>query len=288
MKKIDGITFDSVKLPLTNLHYMKYGKGEPLIIFPATISRLENWTNILKFLGQKYTAYFFELPGHGKSKKFTSPYKNELVAITYKDFINALGLTKASIFGFSFGGITALKTIQLYPEKVDSLFLISPCVSYKAINFSPYRLILLRSLLPFFINPFLQKKLIKIAHNEKKVNALIKFLQRTGKVEKRMNIKNFLLNLPLDTLDTLVRQLYEVLTVDFDKDGWRKHDHITCYFAMSINDPVLNYEYTREFLKTHFNTFKDTYFEYNFHQFPKDFDFNYLNNNFGHLLKLID
>jgi len=271
MKKIDGITFDSVKLPLTNLHYMKYGKGEPLIIFPATISRLENWTNILKFLGQKYTAY-----------------KNELVAITYKDFINALGLTKASIFGFSFGGITALKTIQLYPEKVDSLFLISPCVSYKAINFSPYRLILLRSLLPFFINPFLQKKLIKIAHNEKKVNALIKFLQRTGKVEKRMNIKNFLLNLPLDTLDTLVRQLYEVLTVDFDKDGWRKHDHITCYFAMSINDPVLNYEYTREFLKTHFNTFKDTYFEYNFHQFPKDFDFNYLNNNFGHLLKLID
>ena len=76
MKKADGIVFDTIGLPLANIQYMKYGKGAPLIIFPATISRLENWTNILKFMGQKYSAYFFELPGHGKSSKFSKPFKS--------------------------------------------------------------------------------------------------------------------------------------------------------------------------------------------------------------------
>ena len=44
------ITFHTARLPLTDLHYMKYGTGDPLIIFPATISRLHNWTNLLQFM----------------------------------------------------------------------------------------------------------------------------------------------------------------------------------------------------------------------------------------------
>ena len=287
MKKADGIVFDTIGLPLANIQYTKYGKGAPLIIFPATISRLENWTNILKFMGQKYSAYFFELPGHGKSSKFSKPFKSELVANTYRDFLQALGIPKASILGFSFGGILTLKTVELYPDKVDSLFLISPCVSCKAIKMSPYRLKLLRNLLSILFYPYAQKQILKIANNEKTVDFFISFLQKVGKIEKRIDVRDTLLNLSHHTLDTVVHQLHEVLTADFEKDGWKKPSNIACYFAMSVHDPLLSYEYTNDFLSSHFNLFKDTFFDYKFHQFPKEFDLNYLNNNFGHLLKLI-
>jgi len=62
-----GFRTHLVDLPLCSLHVMESGDGPPLIIVPATISELENWADLVRFIGQWFRAYFFELPGHGQS-----------------------------------------------------------------------------------------------------------------------------------------------------------------------------------------------------------------------------
>lgn len=267
---------------------MKYGSGEPLIIFPATISKLNNWTNLLQFMGDKFTSYFFELPGHGGSSSFGVPYKSELVAQTFADFADSLKLETVKVMGFSFGGILTLKTILLFPERIRSLILFAPCVSCKAVRFSQSRMVTLRSLLPLVSKTQVQKLLLQTAHNEKTVNLLIDFLKFTGHLEKTMEIKNTLLELPADTLNTVLAEIREILTVDFAQEDWSRAGKIPLYFGMSVNDPLLDFPFTLNFLKSKFNNFKSTSFDFPFHQLPKEYDYAYLKKNMGQLLKSID
>ena len=65
-----------IDLPLSRLHLMEAGSGEPLIIVPATISELENWTALAQFMAQWFHIYFFELPGHGQSTSFREPFSS--------------------------------------------------------------------------------------------------------------------------------------------------------------------------------------------------------------------
>ena len=282
------ITFHSVRLPLTDLHYMKYGRGQPLIIFPATISRLHNWTNLLQFMGDKFTSYFFELPGHGGSSSFRVPFKSELVARTFADFADYLKLETVNVMGFSFGGILTLKTVMAYPERVRSLILFAPCVSYKAVRFSQNRMAVLRSLLPLISKTQVQKLLLRTAHNEKTVNLLIDFLKFIGHLERTMEIRNTLLKLPADTLNTVIAEIREILTVDFAQEDWSRAGKIPLYFGMSVNDPLLNFQFTLDFLKSRFNNFKSTSFDFPFHQLPKEYDYQYLKKNMGGLLRSLD
>ena len=69
-----------VDLPLSRLHIMEVGNGEPLIIVPATISELENWKALAQFMAQWFCVYFFELPGHGRSEPFRERFSSQQVA----------------------------------------------------------------------------------------------------------------------------------------------------------------------------------------------------------------
>ena len=69
-----------IDLPLSRLHVMEAGEGEPLIIVPATISELENWHDLCQFMAQWFHIYFFELPGHGKSSAFQEKFSSHKVA----------------------------------------------------------------------------------------------------------------------------------------------------------------------------------------------------------------
>ena len=64
--KAPEIRYDYANLPLTKLHYVTCGDGPPLIMVPATMSKIKNWLPLAQFMGQKFTVHFFELPGHGR------------------------------------------------------------------------------------------------------------------------------------------------------------------------------------------------------------------------------
>src|SRR5512140_2072110 len=99
-----------IDLPLSCLHVMEVGEGEPLIMVPATISELENWQALAQFMAQWFHVYFFELPGHGRSEPFKDGFSSQRVAELVGQLADSQGLERFNLMGFSFGGILAMRT----------------------------------------------------------------------------------------------------------------------------------------------------------------------------------
>jgi pimeloyl-ACP methyl ester carboxylesterase len=98
-----------IDLPLSRLHVLEVGEGEPLIMVPATISEWEDWLTLVQFLGQWFKVYFFELPGHAQSSPFKESFSSARVAELVEQLADKLGYDRFNLMGFSFGGILAMR-----------------------------------------------------------------------------------------------------------------------------------------------------------------------------------
>lgn len=278
------VRYQKVKLPLTTLNVMTAGKGEPLIMVPATISNLANWISLVQFVAQKYKVYFFELPGHGGSTPFKKPFTLSQVTQTIEDLADKLKITKFALLGFSFGGILALATLHKLDKRITKIILIAPCVTSHAIKYSPSRMKVVRLVHRLSERPSIENGLLRLMHSTKTVGLVIKLLNHLGKVEKTMKLKEKLLSLPKSTLDVLIGQTNAILTADFSQIG--KFDQ-PAFFAMSVHDPLLDFTQTLAFMEVHFTklSVKRSYFPY--HQPPRPFSFSRLNTSYKDLLNVI-
>lgn len=267
-----------IDLPLTNLNYVKCGSGPPLIMVPATMSHIEDWLPLIQFMGQKFTTYFFELPGYGGSTPYKEKFSSELVAKTIESFADKLKIDNFAIMGFSFGGILTLKAVDYLEDKIDKVILLSPCVSKKAVNFSTLRSIIARGFAYSFKNNLFRK----LISNKKFGTTLLSYLRKFGKIE--IPIEEHLKKMPEHTLDILVYQINEVLNFKIKRDVKFKKD---CHLIMSTKDPLLDFEKTESIIR---KTFKNCYvykFDHPYHQLTEKPTLEWLNKEFGWLLDLL-
>ena len=278
-----SLRYFSAKLPDTILHLVTCGsdKSDPLIMVPATISEIDNWTGLVKFMAQKYKVYFFELPGHGKSTAYVDGFSSVKLGETVGYLADNLGYERFSLMGFSFGGILALETLRKNYQRIDASVILAPCVSHEAIEYSNSRKLLVLQLTKVMKNRSLQKKLLRLINSPKTISWFMWLLSTLGHVEIRRGFREKLLQLPEQTLDVLVSQVNEILTADFT--DLPKFDH-PCFFSMSINDPLLNYRQTHDFMREHFSNLMVEELAHPYHQPPKPFSVKELNKDFKHLL----
>ena len=284
--KTPKTTYHNIKLPLTTLHYVKCGDGPPLIMVPATISEIENWLDLAQFMAQKFTVYFFELPGHGESAPFEQSYSSKLVAQTIEDFMDELGLEKVSLMGFSFGGILAMHSLKKLGDRIEKLILLAPCVSHKTIWFTDFRKQIVRTSSKLFYSDKLQSLVIKIVNNEKLIDFVVLLLIKFGRVEARdKGLREKLLNLKPATLDVLVHQIDEI--TNSEPINEIENLKTPCYLGMSIYDPLLKYADTKSLLSQKFENIVVEEFDFPYHQPPKPFTFEELNRDFSSLLNKV-
>lgn len=264
-----------VDLPLSRLHIMEAGEGEPLIIVPATISELENWCDLIQFMAQWFHVYFFELPGHGQSSPFEEKFSSQKVAELVGQLANKLGIERFNLMGFSFGGILAMQTFKRLSHRVERLIMIAPCLDHRAIPYSRFRLSLLYNLNRLLSHPKMQKRFNDLIHNKITVHWVVKALQNIGHLEDSLRLERKLPQTPRSTLSVLNAQVDEILTTEFDIAPV-KYD-TPCYFAMSIFDPLLSFDTTLDVLKKHFTKVNTVQLTYPFHQPPRPFTFEELN-----------
>jgi pimeloyl-ACP methyl ester carboxylesterase len=157
-----------IDLPLSRLHIMEAGTGEPLIIVPATISELENWRSLAQFMAQWFRVYFFELPGHGQSEPFKENFSSHQVAELVKQLVDTTGYDHFNLMGFSFGGILAMRTFKLLAPRIDRLILIAPCLGQRALSFSSLRLKLLLKFNHLLSRPKAQARFVRLIHNDRR------------------------------------------------------------------------------------------------------------------------
>lgn len=267
-----------IDLPLTRLHVLEAGKGEPLIIVPATISELENWRALAQFMAQWFHVYFFELPGHGQSEPFREGFSSHKVAQLVSQLADELGYERFNLMGFSFGGILAMRTFKLLSHRIDRLILIAPCLGHRALPFSRSRVRLLYRSNKLLSHPKIQERFVDLIHNPRTISWTVKALQKIGRLEDTIPLQEKLPRTKASTISVLNAQLNEILTTEFEVEV---HKYNTpCYFAMSIYDPLLQFDKTQEILQNHFANISAVQLSYPFHQPPAPFTYEELNRDF--------
>lgn len=267
-----------VDLPLARLHILEAGKGEPLIMVPATISELENWCTLAQFMAQWFHVYFFELPGHGQSEPFRERFSSQKVAELVAQLADKLGFDRFSLMGFSFGGILAMRTFKLLSARVDRVILIAPCLGHRALPFSSLRLNLLYKFNQLLGHPKIQEGFVHLVRSPYTASITVKALHKIGRLEDTIHLQENLPRTKASTISVLNAQINEILTTEFEAAP-TKHE-TPCYFAMSVYDPLLRFDTTLSILHNHFANVNAVPLLYPFHQPPRAFTYEELNGTF--------
>lgn len=264
---LPDVTEQFIQLPLTRLHYVKCGDGPPLIMVPATISRVDNWLPLLQYMGKYFTTYFFELPGHGQSTPFANTFSTHKVAETVRDLADALGHDKVSLMGFSFGGLLTMRSLALLGDRVDKIVLHAPALSYRSLQFSAPR----RAAVKLAINA-LKKRPIRIGFNRlirnKSVRPLIaNMIKSMGNIEDNVDAEKILTTITPTTCEVMAYQFDEVLNLELPAPAVRFSQE--CFFSHSINDPMVDYETALSIVRQQFSNLHTHQLTVPYHQPPK-------------------
>lgn len=112
-----------IKVRDSQIYYEEVGTGEPLILAHAGYLDSRMWDDqFLFFANNGYKVIRFDSFAHGKSNDGeSSPLFDEII----KKLVDELNLGKVNIAGVSMGGSASIDFTLEYPEKVNSLILIS-------------------------------------------------------------------------------------------------------------------------------------------------------------------
>ena len=113
------------------MYYEVSGKGEPIVVIHGSFMDIPSMGGIIPKLAETHRVYALEMQGQGRTtdidRKITYPNLADDVAA----FMDAVGLARADIFGYSMGALTALQVGIRHPEKVDRIVFVSGAYDFR-------------------------------------------------------------------------------------------------------------------------------------------------------------
>lgn len=116
-------TRTSVSVPGAALSVATRGSGPPLVLLHGGAGNGEHWAFQLPALAERFTVITVDARGHGRSTRDERPLSYALMAEDLLAVLDALKLERASLLGWSDGGIVALELARRHPGRVDRLVL---------------------------------------------------------------------------------------------------------------------------------------------------------------------
>ena len=117
------------------MYYEVSGSGEPLLVLHGAYMNIPAMGEIIPMLAETHTVYALELQGHGHTNDIDRPITYPNMTADVAAFMDAVGLEKADVFGYSMGAAVALRLAVEHPEKVDQL--IAASVAYDLSGMQP-------------------------------------------------------------------------------------------------------------------------------------------------------
>jgi pimeloyl-ACP methyl ester carboxylesterase len=96
-----------------------------VVLVHGITSTSATWSNVLPYLGERYTVIAPDLLGHGESAKPRGDYSLGAYASGIRDLIVALGHDRATFVGHSLGGGVAMQLAYQFPEHCERLVLVA-------------------------------------------------------------------------------------------------------------------------------------------------------------------
>jgi len=106
------------------IRYVVTGEGPPLLLVHGFGAYIEAWWLNIRPLSERYRVYAFDLPGHGLSDRPAIDCTLSLFTELVIDFMEAVGVERASVLGHSMGGFLSLNAAVNFSERVDKLILV--------------------------------------------------------------------------------------------------------------------------------------------------------------------
>ncbi len=104
------------------MYYEIHGAGEPLVLIHGGGSTIETtFGRLIPILSKKYKIIAVELQAHGRTSDRGTPISFEQDADDVFTLLKQLNISKASVFGFSNGGNTALQMAIRHPEMCNKI-----------------------------------------------------------------------------------------------------------------------------------------------------------------------
>jgi pimeloyl-ACP methyl ester carboxylesterase len=113
------------------MYYEVSGDGDPLIVLHGAYMNIPTMGAIVPKLAETHKVYAVEFQGHGRTTDIDRPITYPSLADDTVAFIDAMGLKKADVFGYSMGAIAGLQLAIRHPEKVDQLVIASGAYDLK-------------------------------------------------------------------------------------------------------------------------------------------------------------
>lgn len=135
------IVYGAIQIPLYNpptpenyvdlyqgkLAYIKYSSANSdktlILIHGSPGSKEEDFEKLAPQI-KDYNVYALDMYGFGDSDNFVNDYSAEAQSKAIAEFMNSKGIQRASILGYSWGGLVAIKFALNYPEKTENLILL--------------------------------------------------------------------------------------------------------------------------------------------------------------------
>jgi pimeloyl-ACP methyl ester carboxylesterase len=114
-----------VKVNGMQMYYEVSGSGEPLIVLHGAYMNIPSMGAIIPKLAKTHRVYAIELQGHGRTTDIDRPITYPNLADDVAAFMDAVGLKKADVFGYSMGAVTGLQVAIRHPDKINKLVMAS-------------------------------------------------------------------------------------------------------------------------------------------------------------------
>lgn len=104
--------------------FLSAGQGKPVILLHGNPSYGIFWYPVIGQLSSQFKVIAPDIVGYGESDKPSALYDSHYYCSWLNDFMDALGLKRASVVGHSQGGAIAIHYALGYQEKVDKLVIV--------------------------------------------------------------------------------------------------------------------------------------------------------------------
>lgn len=126
---------DRVEVNGMQMYYETSGQGDPLIVLHGAYMNIPSMGEIVPMLAKTHKVYALEFQGHGRTTDIDRPITYPNLADDVAAFMDAVGIAKADVFGYSMGAEAGLQLAIRHPDKVRKL--VAASVAYDLEGWQP-------------------------------------------------------------------------------------------------------------------------------------------------------
>ncbi|HEY8761803.1 MAG TPA: alpha/beta fold hydrolase [Candidatus Dormibacteraeota bacterium] len=105
--------------------WFEIGRGSPLVLIHGLADDHRLWRKAVPDLALRHRVILYDVRGHGQSTVGDADGTLDQLGADLARLMEAIGLERATVAGFSLGGTIAMRLAIDHPEKVDVLFAVA-------------------------------------------------------------------------------------------------------------------------------------------------------------------